>query len=83
MPAHVVPGLLEELETELENPTGLSTIPSPPLFLDSAFISKPCGILVENKGMKGLKYVCTTGQTACSNSVLDYKNFGKRLQPVG
>lgn len=54
-PAHVVSGLLEELETELENPTGLSTIPSPPLLLDSAFISKPCGIFVENKGMKGLK----------------------------
>lgn len=80
-PAHVIPGLLEELETELENPTGLSTIPSPPLFLDTAFISKPCGILVENRGMKGLKYVYD-GQIAFSNSVLDYKNSGKRLQPV-
>ncbi|GJJ11317.1 hypothetical protein Clacol_005549 [Clathrus columnatus] len=54
-PSHVIPKLLEELETELENPSGLTTIPSPPLYLDGVFISKSCGIFIETKGMKGLK----------------------------
>ncbi|KIJ55286.1 hypothetical protein M422DRAFT_774359 [Sphaerobolus stellatus SS14] len=51
----VPPHLLIELESEIENPTGISTIRAPPLILDGVLISRNCGILLEvNKG-KGMK----------------------------
>ncbi|KAF8508917.1 hypothetical protein JB92DRAFT_2950348 [Gautieria morchelliformis] len=47
--------LMEELESELESPTGVTTAQAPPLILDGILISKNCGILLEIRDAKGLK----------------------------
>lgn len=46
---------MEELESELEYPTGVSTAPAPPLILDGVLISKNCAFLLETREAKGLK----------------------------
>ena len=50
---------MDELESELDNPTGVTTARAPPLVLDGVLISKNCGILLEAREAKGLKYVLT------------------------
>ncbi|KAF8586058.1 hypothetical protein K439DRAFT_1409339 [Ramaria rubella] len=54
-PSNLAPHLMEELESELDNPTGVSTVRAPPLLLDSVFVSKDCGILLETREAKGMK----------------------------
>lgn len=54
-PSDISPFLMKELEAELDNPTGVSTVRAPPLVLDGILISKNCGILLESHEAKGMK----------------------------
>jgi len=54
-PSPIPPYLMRELESEIDNPTGISTVKAPPLILDGAFISKNCGILLQADQGKGVK----------------------------
>lgn len=56
-PSAIHPHEMAELEAELDNPTGLSTVRAPPLVLDAVLVSKNCGILIEMRNAKGLKSV--------------------------
>lgn len=46
---------MRELEDELMNPTGVSTVKRPPLQLDLAVISPDCGVLVEVRKADGIR----------------------------
>ncbi|KAI9435319.1 hypothetical protein H4582DRAFT_1971440 [Lactarius indigo] len=46
---------MRELEDELMNPTGVSTVKRPPFQLDMAVISPDCGVLVEVKKADGIR----------------------------
>ncbi|KAF8257996.1 hypothetical protein EI94DRAFT_1611659 [Lactarius quietus] len=46
---------MRELEDELMNPTGVSTVKRPPLQLDLAAISPDCGVLVEARKVDGIR----------------------------
>lgn len=54
-PSKLPPRLMDELESELDNPTGVTTAHAPPLILDGIMVSKNCGILIETRHAKGLK----------------------------
>lgn len=49
--------LLKELEDEIDNPTGITTVRPPEMKLTGVLISKNCGILYELPDIDGLKYV--------------------------
>ncbi|KAH9032762.1 hypothetical protein EDB85DRAFT_2145329 [Lactarius pseudohatsudake] len=46
---------MRELEDELMDPTGVSTVKRPPFQLDMAVISPDCGVLVEVKSADGIR----------------------------
>lgn len=46
---------MQELETEMENPTGITTVSRPPLLVNVVMMSKECGILIEVREAEGLK----------------------------
>jgi hypothetical protein len=46
---------MQELESELQNPTGIWTIPTPKLSISGLLVSKECGILYEVKNTEGLR----------------------------
>ncbi|KAH9990160.1 hypothetical protein BJV77DRAFT_1013954 [Russula vinacea] len=46
---------MRELEEELLHPTGITTVPRPPLKLDVAIISPDCGVLIEAKDANGMR----------------------------
>jgi hypothetical protein len=79
---------MEELESELESPTGVTTAQAPPLILDGVLISKSCGILLETRDAKGLKSVlllkyvtkCLVGLTVMHTT--GCRGFGARLLHV-
>ena len=48
---------MEELESELEEPTGISTVKAPELVLEGVLLSQDCGILYELKHAIGVQYV--------------------------
>ena len=50
--------LMEELEHEYEEPTGISTVKAPELSLDGVLLSQNCGILYEVQHVVGLQCVC-------------------------
>ncbi|KAJ3503089.1 hypothetical protein NLJ89_g8591 [Agrocybe chaxingu] len=55
---HAVPvpeRLMQELEDELQNPTGIRTVSTPRLSISGVLISKECGILFELKRTEGLR----------------------------
>ncbi|KZS94573.1 hypothetical protein SISNIDRAFT_409713 [Sistotremastrum niveocremeum HHB9708] len=54
-PAPLPQYLLENLEAEVENPTGASTISAPPPLLDAILLSEDCGFLLEIREAKGMK----------------------------
>jgi len=56
-PVPVPEFFMQELEGELQNPTGIWTIPPPKLSIDGLLISKECGILFEITNTEGLRYV--------------------------
>ncbi len=46
---------MKELEDEIDNPTGITTVSRPPMHMDGILISKNCGLLLQLKDVKGLK----------------------------
>ncbi len=48
---------MKELEDEIDNPTGITTVRPPEMKLTGVLISKNCGILYELPDIDGLKYV--------------------------
>ena len=48
---------MQELEEEIQNPTGVSTVKAPPLTLNGLLISKECGLLYEFVETDSLRYV--------------------------
>ena len=46
-----------ELEDELQNPTGISTVSTPKLSVSGVLLSKECGILYEITNSEGLRCV--------------------------
>jgi len=46
---------MRELEDELQNPTGASTVRRPKLELDGLLLSQNCGIMYEVKDTEGLR----------------------------
>ena len=47
--------LMRELEDELQNPTGISTVSTPKLSVSGVLLSKECGILYEITNSEGLR----------------------------
>ena len=47
---------MQELEDELQMPTGIPTIKAPPLSVNGLLISKECGIIYEVVNTEGLRY---------------------------
>lgn len=56
-PTHVPEKLMFELEQEIFEPTGISTIDQPKMALSGVFISKSCGILYHIDESAGVRYV--------------------------
>lgn len=54
-PSNVSAAEMRELEEELLHPTGITTVPRPPLKLDVAIISPDCGVLIEAKDANGMR----------------------------
>ena len=48
--------LMQELEDELQNPTGIHTPPPPQLSLKGLLVSKACGVLYEISNTEGLRF---------------------------
>jgi hypothetical protein len=76
--------LMNELEDELQNPTGVQTVPPPALSMDGIWVSKECGVLYEISNTEGLRSVFQIIRTPC---FLLSSNLGlwlscARLQPV-
>jgi hypothetical protein len=46
---------MRELEDELQNPTGISTVSTPKLSVSGVLLSKECGILYEITNSEGLR----------------------------
>jgi hypothetical protein len=47
--------LMQELEDELQNPTGISTVSAPKLSVSNILLSRECGILYEVTNSEGLR----------------------------
>lgn len=47
---------MQELEDELQNPSGVWTIKPPKLSIGGVLISKECGIIYEIKNTEGLRW---------------------------
>jgi transmembrane E3 ubiquitin-protein ligase len=75
---------MNELESELDNPTGVTTARAPPLILDGILISSDCGILFETRNTKGLKCVLIFYEDTFYSFVssLGSKDFGGKLPHV-
>jgi transmembrane E3 ubiquitin-protein ligase len=56
-PTTVPEVLMQELEGELQKPTGIWTIKPPKLSVDGLLISKECGIIYEVINTEGLRSV--------------------------
>ncbi|KAI0365183.1 hypothetical protein BV20DRAFT_973479 [Pilatotrama ljubarskyi] len=54
-PTDVPKDLMDELEKEIEEPTGITTIKAPELVLDGVLLSQNCGILYEVKHTLGVQ----------------------------
>ena len=52
--------LLEELEREFDEPTGITTVKAPELALEGVLLSQNCGILYEVKHAIGVQYVLSS-----------------------
>ena len=55
-PVPVPDYLMQALENELQNPTGITTVPAPKLSISALLVSKECGIMYEMKNTEGLRY---------------------------
>jgi hypothetical protein len=54
-PSNVSAAEMRELEDELMQPTGITTVGRPPLHLDVAIISPECGIFIVGKNADGMR----------------------------
>ncbi|PPR03221.1 hypothetical protein CVT26_008069 [Gymnopilus dilepis] len=54
-PVPVPDYLMQALENELQNPTGITTVPAPKLSISALLVSKECGIMYEMKNTEGLR----------------------------
>ncbi|KAI0925008.1 hypothetical protein AcW1_006950 [Taiwanofungus camphoratus] len=54
-PSDAPQALMQELEDEIDSPTGISTISPPEMKMNGVLVSQNCGILLEMKHVKGLK----------------------------
>lgn len=57
-PVPVPESLMREIEDELQNPTGIRTLPPPKNSINGLFLSKECGILYELTNTEGMRFVC-------------------------
>lgn len=48
---------MQELESEIQKPTGISTVAPPKLSISGVLLSKECGIMYELKNTEGLRYI--------------------------
>ena len=46
---------MQELEDELQNPTGISTVSTPKLSVSGILLSRECGVLYEVTNSEGLR----------------------------
>lgn len=54
---------MQELEEEVQRPTGRSTVKPPNLSVRGVLISRECGLLYEVGDTEGLRYVTLCGGT--------------------
>jgi len=47
--------LMQDLESEIQHPTGISTVKPPKIILSAVLLSKKCGILYEIHSTQGLR----------------------------
>jgi hypothetical protein len=64
---------MAELESEIQSPTGIWTVPPPKLSVTGVLLSKECGILYELTNTEGLRH-------AIFVSILPSTNFSERWQ---
>lgn len=55
IPTSVPKDLMQELESEMENPTGITTVTRPELLMNAILMSRECGIMLEMRSAEGLK----------------------------
>jgi hypothetical protein len=60
---------MQELEDELQKPTGIPTAKAPPLSVNGLLVSKECGILYEIVNTEGLRYVPSL---VCTNFLISH-----------
>lgn len=56
-PANVPERLMQELEDEIQRPTGIWTVAPPKLSMGGLLISKECGLMYQVTNSEGLRYV--------------------------
>lgn len=66
---------MQELEEEIQNPSGITTISPPPLSMTGVLVSKECGLLYEITETEGLRLV----ELACFEYTPSFLNVGHAL----
>jgi hypothetical protein len=56
VPSTIPQYYMDELESEMENPTGVTTVSRPPIAFEGVFVSRECGILIEIRDAVGLRW---------------------------
>jgi hypothetical protein len=56
-PVPVAESVMREIEDELQNPTGIRTLPPPKISINGLFLSKECGIFYELTDTEGIRFV--------------------------
>lgn len=56
LPARVPQNVMEELEAESENPTGITTIQPPDMVLRGVLLSEQCGLAFTFERAEGIRY---------------------------
>jgi hypothetical protein len=80
-PSNISAADMRELEDELMNPTGVSTVKRPPLQFNLAAISPDCGVLVEVKNADGIRSrIFFRKVTSCTSIPKFYTLLANRLQ---
>jgi len=85
-PVQVPEHLMQELEEELQNPTGIRTVPTPKLTISALLVSKECGIVYEVTKTEGLRFVHPSlspfGESQVFKTSSDLAPSSERLPPV-
>lgn len=80
-PSVISQTLMDEVEEEMNRPTGITTVKPPPLLMDAVLVSPECGILLHIDSAEGLKYVVVPLK-ATALTRADRKGTGARRQRV-